>query len=355
MSTTAIAPALRTPVSLLTGFLGSGKTTLLGRLIRHPGMADTAVIINEFGEIGLDHHLVEAVSGEAVLLASGCVCCTMRDDLAATLRELYDKRERGEIPAFRRVVIETTGLADPAPIIHSLLKHADVRQVYALDSVISTIDAVNGEAQLDRQPESVKQAAVADRLVLTKADLADEVRTEALLRRLAQLNPEADVVRADRGEVDPARLFEVEALPRQRAAESGDEPEPGGYLADVMRHVCGPDCGHACRPGGPGRHDAGIRTHAFRFDQPLDWERVSAWLGGLAYFHGDALLRMKGLLNLRNESAPVAVHAVQHLFHDPVTLAGWPDEDRDSRLVFITQGLDREVIADALALAMAED
>jgi len=136
MSTTAIAPALRTPVSLLTGFLGSGKTTLLGRLIRHPGVADTAVIINEFGQIGLDHHLVEAVSGEAVLLASGCVCCTIRDDLAATLCELHDKRERGEIPAFRRVVIETTGLADPAPIIHSLLKHADVRRLYALDSVI---------------------------------------------------------------------------------------------------------------------------------------------------------------------------------------------------------------------------
>lgn len=220
MSTTANAPALRTPVSLLTGFLGSGKTTLLGRLIRHPGMADTAVIINEFGEIGLDHHLVEAVSGEAVLLASGCVCCTIRDDLAATLRELHDKRERGEIPAFRRVVIETTGLADPAPIIHSLLRHADVRQLYALDSVISTIDAVNAEAQLDRQPESVKQAAVADRLVLTKTDLVDEARTEALLGRLARLNPGADVVRADRGEVDPARLFEVGALPRHRAADT---------------------------------------------------------------------------------------------------------------------------------------
>jgi len=352
MSTTANAPALRTPVSLLTGFLGSGKTTLLGRLIRHPGMADTAVIINEFGEIGLDHHLVEAVSGEAVLLASGCVCCTIRDDLAATLRELHDKRERGEIPAVRRVVIETTGLADPAPIIHSLLRHADVRQLYALDSVISTIDAVNAEAQLDRQPESVKQAAVADRLVLTKTDLVDEARTEALLGRLARLNPGADVVRADRGEVDPARLFEVGALPRHRAADTGDEPEPDGYLAGVMRHVCGPDCEHAGRAG---RHDAGIRTHAFRFQQPLDWERVSAWLGGLAYFHGDALLRMKGLLNLRGESAPVAVHAVQHLFHDPVTLARWPDQDRDSRLVFITKGLDREVIADALALAMAED
>jgi len=349
MSATGREPPQRIPVSLLTGFLGSGKTTLLGRLVRHPGMADTAVVINEFGEIGLDHHLVEAVDGEAVLLASGCLCCTMRDDLAATLCELHDKRERGEIPAFRRVVIETTGLADPAPVIHSLLRHAGVRQAYVLDGVITTVDAVHGGTQLDRQPECVKQAAVADRLVLTKTDLADPRQTAALLRRLAHLNPQAEVIVAEQGQVDPARLFDVGVLPsRKGLEEQRDEQDgsEGSYLGDSVRHVCGPDCEKAL---GAAHHDADIRTYAFRFEQPLEWEQVSAWLGGLAYFHGDALLRMKGILNLRNETAPVAVHAVQHLFHEPVTLSDWPDDDRASRVVFVTRGLDREVIAEAFA------
>lgn len=331
----------RIPVSLLTGFLGSGKTTLLSRLLAADGMAETAVIINEFGEIGLDHHLVEAVDGETVLLASGCLCCTVRDDLATTLRDLDEKRRRGDIPSFRRVMIETTGLADPAPVLHSLLKNMAVRDAYRLDGVITTIDAVNGGAQLDRQPESLKQAAVADRLVMTKCDLADEARIEQLRQRLARLNPGAEVVIADRGGVNPAALFDVAVVP---AAQEE------GYLGDSLRHLCGPDCSHdAASP-----HDADIRTYAFRFDEPLDWADVSDWLGGLAYFHGESLLRVKGLLNIRDEPAPVVVHAVQHLFHEPVTLARWPDEDRTSRLVFIAKGLPRETIAAAFPTAASD-
>ncbi|MDX3904951.1 MAG: GTP-binding protein [Pigmentiphaga sp.] len=339
----------RIPVSLLTGFLGSGKTTLLGRLVRCPDMADTAVIINEFGEIGLDHQLVEMVEGEAVLLASGCLCCTMRDDLAATLCELDAKRRRGDVPAFRRVVVETTGLADPAPILHSLLRDPRVRRAYRVDGVITTVDAVNGGAQLDRQPESVKQAAMADRLVLTKRDLADGAAVEQLARRLAHLNPGARLVVADRGVVDPALVFDIPLLPAKVAASAMDGGEGGRYLGDMPRHICGPGCNHP-----PGlRHDADIRTYAFRFDEPLDWACVSDWLGGLAYFHGPALLRVKGVLNVRGEAAPVAVHAVQHLFHEPVSLAGWPDDDRASRIVFITRGLDRAVIAAAWDAALA--
>jgi G3E family GTPase len=341
----------RTPVSLITGFLGSGKTTLLSRLIHHRGMADTAVIINEFGEIGLDHQLVEPLEGEAVLLASGCVCCTLRDDLSRTLLDMAERRAAGGLPPFRRMVIETTGLADPAPILHALMRDVRMREIYALDGVITTVDAVHGARQLERQPESVKQAAVADRLVLTKSDLAQEpglTELEGLLRRV---NPGAPVLRAVSGEIDPEALFGVGVVPEQQA------------WGDAHDHVCGPDCGHDHGHHHKHGHDHdhhghhahehldGIVTHAFRFEQPLDWAVVAEWLGSLTYFHGDALLRMKGLLNVQGEPVPVAVHAVHHLFHEPVELSAWPDEDRSSRLVFITRGLERDVIAAAYAAA----
>jgi G3E family GTPase len=335
------------PVSLLTGFLGSGKTTLLGKLLRNPRFADTAVIINEFGEMGLDHHLIEKVDNETVLIDSGCICCTVRDDLAETLAELYRKREAGTVPPFRRVVIETTGLADPAPILHTLMTHDDVAPHFGLDSVIATVDAVNGAAQLDTQPESVKQAAVADRIVLTKSDLASPDQTARLQARLGHLNPGAPVIVAVNGETDPDALFDAGLYdPRTKS------PNVQAWLREEARrpaHGHNHDHDHCDECAHEGhRHDADIDSFLMVFDAPLDWEILANRLGGLTYFHGAALLRVKGILNVDGEPGPIAVHAVQHLFHEPVALAQWPDEDRRSRIVFITRDLDRDVIEAAL-------
>jgi G3E family GTPase len=361
------ADATLIPVSLLTGFLGSGKTTLLGKLLRSAQLADTAVIINEFGEIGIDHHLVEAVDGETVVMDGGCICCTVRDDLAATLTGLRAKSLAGTIPLFRRVVIETTGLADPAPILQTLMTDPRLAQFFYLDGVITTVDAVNGAGQLDTQPESVKQAAVADRIVLTKTDLASAAQVALLQERLARLNPGAPVIAAVGGATEAAALFgaalydphtktmDVQAWLRdeahraaQDAAHDGShQPAPHG-----PQHQCGDDCGHAAHRNG-NRHDAGIRSHVLTLDTPLEWQVVSDWLGGLAFFHGAKLLRMKGILNVRDEAGPVAVHVVQHLFHTPTALHAWPDQDRRSRLVFITRDLPAHVIDDALARAQA--
>ncbi|HEX9462347.1 MAG TPA: GTP-binding protein [Alphaproteobacteria bacterium] len=353
------------PISVITGFLGSGKTTLLGRLLHHPGMAETAVIINEFGEIGLDHQLVEAADGEPVVMSSGCLCCTVRSDLVDTLRGLYIKRVRGVVPEFRRVVIETTGLADPAPILHTLMEDPMVEAYYCLDSVVTTVDAVHGEAQLDAQPESVKQAAVADRIVLTKTDLAPAETVGRLKDRLQRLNPGAPLVTAVQGNADPGQLFnaglynpdtksvDVRAWLRAEAyAESGhgrgdhDHGHDHGHDR-VDDH--GEGHGHHAAPLDVNRHDARIRAHCLTLDEPLDWESFSLWLGSLASGYGEKLLRVKAILNIQGEPTPVAVHGVQHMFHPPARLPGWPDDDRRSKLVFITRDMERSFLEESLA------
>src|SRR5215813_1292431 len=202
-------PASLIPATLLTGFLGSGKTTVLNHLLKRPGMAATAVIVNEFGEIGLDHLLVERSSEDVMLLNSGCLCCTVRNDIVDTLTSLFVDRAKNKVPWFTRVVIETTGLADPAPILHTLMTEPIVAARYMLDGVVTTVDAVNGAGTLDRQPEAVKQAAVADRLLLTKTDLADSIACRRIEERLKALNPTATIVRVAQGIVDPARLFNI--------------------------------------------------------------------------------------------------------------------------------------------------
>jgi G3E family GTPase len=360
MTETAASPSpAPIPISVLTGFLGSGKTTLLSRLLRHPGMAETAVIINEFGEIGLDHQLVEAAEGEPVVMSSGCLCCTVRNDLVDTLRGLYIKRVRGVVPEFRRVVIETTGLADPAPILHTLMEDPMVEAYYCLDSVVTTVDAVHGEGQLDAQPESVKQAAVADRIVVTKTDLATPDAVARLTTRLQRLNPAAPLIPVTQGNADPGQLFnaglynpetkslDVRAWLRAEAyaeAGHGHEHHDHGHNHD---HDHGD--GHAKTPLDVNRHDARIRAHCLVLDEPLDWESFSLWLGSLASGYGEKLLRVKAILNIKDEPTPVAVHGVQHMFHPPARLPGWPDEDRRSKLVFITRDLDRSFLEDSLA------
>ena len=332
------------PVSVITGFLGSGKTTLLNRLLRHPGMDRTAVVINEFGEIGIDHALVESADDDVVLMSSGCLCCTIRGDMVDTLRNLYLRRVKNEVPEFDRLLIETTGLADPAPILHTLMADPFLAERYRLDGVIATVDAVNGAATLDRQYESVKQAAVADRIVLTKTDVAEAAAVEALRDRLKQLNPAAPVHPAAQGEIEPALLFDAGLYnPESKSLDVQRWLREEAYAAAADSHHHGHDHHHD-----PNRHDERIRAFCVHIDEPLPWQQVATWLELLTAYRGDDLLRIKGLLNVEESETPVVVHGVQHMFHPPVQLDRWPGEDRRSRLVFITRDLDRGVVESML-------
>ncbi|MBR0820340.1 GTP-binding protein [Bradyrhizobium liaoningense] len=332
--------AQRLPVSLITGFLGSGKTTLLNRLLRHDGMKDSAVIINEYGEVSLDHLLVERVDGEVAVLASGCICCTIRSDLEQTLRDLLVKQDRGEIPPFRRILVETTGLADPAPIVQLLLNNPLVSHFLRLDTVVTTVDAVNAPHQLDRQYEAVKQVALADRLLITKSDLVEDIA--ALELRLRRLNPGARIESVSHGEIDPAQLFgaglidpELKRIDVERWLNERAFAEPHAHAGHSHHDH------HAHHDHGHHDHDASIASFMLAFDEPLDWMAVTRWLAHLRNARGQDLLRVKGILDLRDEPVPIVIHGVHHVFHPPVALSGWPDSDRRSRIVFITRGIAR--------------
>lgn len=326
-----------TPVNLITGFLGSGKTTLLQRLLADPALADTAVLINEFGEVGLDHHLLERIDDTMVLLQSGCLCCTIRGELSAAIKDLHSKRERGEVPRFRRLVVESTGLADPFPILSTVQADPVLRHHFRLGNVITTIDAVNAMGQLARQPECTKQVAVADRLVLTKTDLVDAQAAETLSARLRRLNPSAPLSRAAEGPLDAEALLSHDLF-----ATAGRSAAARRWFA---AEVTAGDGGQAHDRN---RHDETIRAFALAFDGPLDWTLFGLWLTMLLNRHGEKVLRVKGMLNVAGAPAPVAVHGVQHLVHPPIHMAAWPNADRSSRLVFIVDGLDRVLIERSL-------
>jgi G3E family GTPase len=317
---------------VITGFLGSGKTTLLNRLLRHPGMSDSAVIINEWGEVGIDHLLVETIDGEVAVMASGCVCCTLRSDLEATLRGLLVRRDKGEIRPFRRVLLETTGLADPAPIMQMLLNNPLLSHFVRLDAVVTTVDAVNAARQLDDHPEAVKQVAVADRLLLTKTDLCSATDTLATESQLSRLNPGAIVIRAVQGDVPPDRLFGAALLDPAHKT-----PDVQGWLRPER---------HEHQEHAHGDDERGFRSFCLTFEDPLPWQAVSGWLTALRQWRGEDLLRVKGILHLGRGAAggdPRSASCVP----SPVQLGAWPEGDRRSRIVFITRGLERAEVEEA--------
>ncbi len=339
------------PGSLITGFLGSGKTTLLNRLLAHPDMAETAVIVNEFGAIGLDHLLIETALEDAVLLQSGCICCTMRGDLVDTLASLAERRSKGEVPRFRRVLIESTGLADPAPILQTLMSAPEVVQHYRLDRVIATVDAVNAESQLDAHYESAKQAALADRLVLTKTDLVPAATAARVARRLKALNPTAPILTAIHGALAPAQLFD---------RGEGDPVRNGSALHDAPGHAhaghdhAGHDHAGNGHAGDAATHAAhhGIETFALTCERPVSWQALSAWLASIASLRGADFLRLKGIVNVAGRTGPVVIHGVQHVFHPPRELARWPDADRRTRIVFITRNIPKALLEASFVAAL---
>jgi G3E family GTPase len=325
------------PVTLITGFLGSGKTTLIRRLLTHPGMNRVAVVINEVGEIGIDNDLVVMSSENVSLLANGCLCCTVRTDLQDTLRELFGQRRAGQIEDFDRVVIETTGLADPAPVIQTLASDTMLGAQYRLDGVVTLVDAVNGPDQLAMQPEAVKQVAVADLLVITKEDLAQPAAVQTLTETLRGINGNAAVRHTSMGQIEPVELTGL-GLTSARASAGAlrflgaafdDAPVEGQGAAYLGARL-------------PARHAPDIQTLALRFDAPFTWETFAAAMDMLIGLRGVDLLRVKGIVNV--EGKPVVVQAVQHIMHPPVTLDDWPSEDRGTRMVFITRNIKAAAI-----------
>lgn len=336
------------PVSILTGFLGAGKTTLLNKLLSDPGMAGMAVIINEFGEIGLDHLLVETADDNIFEMAAGCLCCTIRGDLVDTLIQLIEKRDTGEVMPFDRVVIETTGLADPAPVLHTVMNHPYLLQRLRLEGVITVVDAFNGPDTLDTHEEAVRQVAVADRIVLTKADLLTGVAGENqlfdIIGRLRKLNPAARLLEVVR-DVSPERLFNAGLydpdskspdVARWLAADAYEVPERAARGRRRRNH----DHGHHHHD--VNRHDDHIRAFSIANDKAISLWGFELFLELLRSYHGPNLLRVKGIVKLEDdEDRPMVIHGVQHVFHPPARLDAWPDDDHRSRLVFITKDIER--------------
>lgn len=332
------------PLTVLTGFLGAGKTTLLNQLLRDPALADTLVVINEFGEIGLDHLLVEQSVGDMLVMTSGCLCCSIRGDLIETLEDALRRRDNGRIAPFRRVVIETTGLADPAPVLHTIMRHPYLMLRFRLDGVVTLIDAVNGQATLDAHEEAVKQAAVADRLVLTKTDLLDAASPQLadLRARLARLNPTARLFDAARGEAAAGALLDAGLFnPAKKTADVrrwlNAEAFPAGGENDGAHHH---EAGHS-HAHDVNRHDARIRAFCLRHETPIQPAAFDLFFELLRNAHGPKLLRVKGVAALADDpTRPLVIHGVQHVFHPPTRLAAWPDDDHSSRIVFILRDME---------------
>jgi G3E family GTPase len=335
--------SLKMPVTVITGFLGSGKTTLLNHLLSSPDMADTAVVINEFGEISLDHLLVETSIENTLVLQSGCICCTVRGDLVDTLTDLLVKRDQKLVPAFSRVAIETTGIADPAPILQTLATHALLAPLFDVRAVVTTVDAVNGLDQLGSFGEAIQQAALADIVILTKTDLAQPSAVDQLKQSLHKINPSASILDVVNGAISAQQLFEhapvdpkatPEKLDRWLALEQFDKHDHAGH--DHTHH------------NDVNRHGDDIQAFSVVVVEAITWSNLESWLGSLLSLRGKDLLRIKGILNVVDQPGPVVVHAVQHLLHPVSRLRRWPSEDHRSKIVFITRNIPSAALRNSL-------
>ncbi|MDR3464310.1 MAG: GTP-binding protein [Xanthobacteraceae bacterium] len=337
------------PITVLTGFLGSGKTTTLNHLLRQDGLRGTIAIVNEFGEVGIDHLLIETTEERFALLDNGCVCCTVRGDLVDTLKAIAARRDAGDLPDFDRVLLETTGLADPAPVLHTLMVDPAIGARYRIDGVVVTVDAVNGAATLATYPEAVKQVGVADRLLITKTDLVDETRLRTLRARLTAVNPTADLIAIRDGKVAAAAVLDIGLFdPAARSAdvvawfERAAAASAGAHHHD---HCAGDACDHPAHDhAAHGPDDHGVHSFSLLIDGPVEWEPFARWLDYVASLRGEDLLRFKGIVNVAGKSEPVVVHGVQHVFHPPKDLAGWPTPEHHTRLVFIVRDIEPSLI-----------
>lgn len=322
------------PVTIITGFLGSGKTTLISKLLLHPDMNRVAVVINEIGEIGIDNDLVTMSSENISLLANGCICCSVRTDMQETLRDLFARRHTGEIPEFDRVIIETTGLADPAPVVQTLVSDTMLEAQYRLDGLVTLVDGFNGLYQIEHQAEVVKQLAIADLVLVSKSDLITAADLDLLKSQITEINPGAKILLVVNGNLDPYSLINLGLSSARASAKTlsflgtllDDESQtPPKYLGDFSQ-----------------KHNRNIKTHSLRFLEPFTWEAASSALELLTTLRGADLLRVKGILNI--EGSPVVIQGVQHIFHPPVKLDAWPSDDHTSRVVFITSNISAETI-----------
>ncbi|MEI8180612.1 GTP-binding protein [Aestuariivirga sp.] len=334
----------RLPVTVLTGFLGSGKTTLLQRLLTEDGGKGAAVLINEFGAVGLDHLLVRPMTVPAVVLQNGCICCSVRSDLKSGLRDLLDARDRGDIPTFDRVLVETTGLADPVPIVQTLTADPMLRHQFRLANLVTTIDVLHAAGQIGSYREALRQAALADRLALTKTDIASPEVVDLVRQRISAVNPAAPVIDTHASEALWDALLGTDASNPDRMADEARiwlsrvpaDPAPVFEFSDT-----GDASSHV------------MRSFAVRFEQEMDWTAFAVWLSAMVHRHGSRLLRIKGLLNVPGSTGPILLNAVQNFIHPPQHLDQWPDQDRSSRLVFIVEGLEPEKVRRSL-LAFVE-
>lgn len=346
------------PLTVLTGFLGSGKTTLLKALLSRPDMAGTAVIVNEFGDVGLDDALIEASSEETVLLPSGCVCCAVRGDLVDALNRLYEQMVADQIPELTRVILETSGLADPAPIAHTLMTEDQLFRIYQLDGIVTTVDTELVRDQLSQYYETAKQIAVADRIILTKTDRVDPEQVRAAQSTVRELNPAASIVSVVSGQCETQLLANIaayEPVATKQNPEFWLGSERYHEAHECEGHTCShPDHHHHHHGSDDHEHTQGIRAFSLSFDRPLDGQKLSFAMELLRMSLGDKLLRVKGILNVADEPLPFVVHGVQHVFYPPTTLDAWPSADRRSRFVFITKDLAEAQIQDVLQPLFSE-
>ena len=333
------------PVTVITGFLGSGKTTLLSSILKKKEMQKTAVIINEFGEIGLDHALIEHTDENIVELQSGCICCTIQGDLNKTLIDLFDKMMNGKVSSFNRILIETTGLANPVPIIHTLMNSIELIRIYSLDGVITVVDSINGEKTLDLHEESLKQLALAEKIILSKTDIVNKDEIKSLVYRIKDINPVSQIIFSKFGNIPLEEIFGLGAYdPYKKSADVKNWLAAEKYKDKKHHHH------HDVN-----RHNENIRAFSMMSENPVNMIAFSFFRDMITATLGANLLRMKGIVNIAGEERPAVIHGVQHIFHPVQWLETWPDNDRRTKLVFITQNIKKEQIEDFFRPLMGLD